>query len=203
MSLWGGWVLAVVGTVVLWGRVEGGGSVAVGVYGGSLVVLFGLSAGAHSAMVSQEVSAGLVRLDYAAIFVLIAGTYTPICVLGIGGWSGWGVLAAQWVLAGLGVWLVMTGRCRSGERVVMYVVMGWLGLVVAGDVVRGVGWSGVGWLVGGGVVYTLGAVVFVTDKPRLWPGVFVAHDLWHATVLTGAAMHWWALRGGVEGGVRQ
>jgi len=76
-------------------------------------------------------------------------------------------------------------------------------LVVAGDVVRGVGWSGVGWLVGGGVVYTLGAVVFVTDKPRLWPGVFVAHDLWHVMVLVGAAMHWWAVWGVVVGGVRQ
>jgi hemolysin III len=168
---------------------------ALAVYGVTLILLLSTSAWAHTAITTEKASQWWVRLDYAAIFLLIAGTYTPVCVLAIGGTPGWGILAAQWALAGLGIWGVLAGWCRTALRVGLYIAMGWLGLLIPTEVVRGVGWNGIAWLVAGGVVYTLGAVVYVTDRPRLFPGIFVAHDLWHLMVLLGAALHFVAVWG--------
>jgi len=141
-------------------------------YGASLIVLYVSSALAHSIKCSQEVEDRLTRVDYAAIFLLIAGTYTPVCTIAVGGAWGWGIAIGEWTLAAIGIPLVVLGRGTSNlVRTILYLCMGWLGLLA------------------GGIAYSVGAIIFVTNRPNLWPGRFHAHDLWHSLVLVGSACH--------------
>jgi hemolysin III len=105
-------------------------------------------------------------------------------------WSHWaGVLLS--VAAAVGIATVYRARARTHwPRVLCYVVMGWLGVVAAGPLFRVLPPAAIAWLIGGGVIYTVGAAVFLTRRPRLWPGTFGSHDLWHCMVLAGSACHY-------------
>src|SRR5258708_4615545 len=161
---------------------------AVAIYGASLVILYTASALTHAVRCSPRASLRLDQFDYAAIYVLIAGTYTPMCLGPL--WGPWGrtLLAGEWALAACGILsvLFMHGRA-SWVRVAVYVAMGWLGGVRVDWVWDALRASGVAWLLAGGFMYSGGAVVFTLDRPRLWPGRFGAHDLWHMMVLAGSA----------------
>lgn len=195
ISHWVGAVLAAVGTVVLVVLADGRPEpLAAGlIYGLSLVALFVASGLAHSAHGPVWMSR-LDRLDYAMIFVLIAGSYTPLCLLAVDGPWAWAVLTAEWTLAALGVLsVVFPMRFPKLLRVLLYIVMGWLGVFVAGPVIGALPAASTALIVTGGVVYTVGAFVFFTNKPNLWPGRFMAHDLWHVMVLLAAGCHYAAL----------
>ncbi len=185
--------MALVGLVVL---VETAGSkpwamMAAVIYGVSLVGLFTASAFYHTALCSEEHAERLVRFDYTAIFLLIAGTYTPICILGIKGGWGMGILIAEWSMAAVGiVWSFSAKECPPLVRVGMYIVMGWLVTLALGPTLRGLTGREVGWLAAGGAIYTLGAVVYATKRPDLWRGRFESHDLWHSMVLAAAGCHY-------------
>ena len=192
LSHWTGVALAVAGTVLLLVKADGRPWHVVGfaVYGASLVLLYLASAVAHTARCSPRAAALLDAFDYAAIFLLIAGTYTPLCLVNLRGPWGFGLLAAVWVIAAIGIArLVFCHHGKSRLRVVLYVLMGWLALAASVEILRVFPLAAVGWLVAGGVVYSLGALVFVTDRPHLWPNRFAAHDLWHCMVLAGSACH--------------
>jgi hemolysin III len=156
------------------------------IYGATLILLFTASALHHSI---RHVN-GLQRLDHAMIYMLIAGSYTPICLLLLRGPWGWSIFGVEW---GLGI----TGLCLSLSlrevpdwiRLILYIGMGWLitiAIVPLRAALTPVEWH---WLIAGGVTYTLGAVVFAVDKPHLVPGKFHAHDLWHCFVLGGGLCH--------------
>lgn len=160
------------------------------IYGASLILLYAASAMAHSIHCSPRTSACLERIDYSAIFLLIAGTYTPICLVPLRGPWGWSLLAGVWTLAALGIWSVWAKRSRhTGLRMLIYLCMGWLVILAAGKVFHTFTPAALAWLVAGGVVYSAGAVVFLTDRPHLWPGRFMAHDLWHVMALLGSLCH--------------
>lgn len=160
------------------------------IYGTTLVLLFTASGLNHSVNCSPEAAAFLERLDYAAIFLLIAGTYTPICLVNLRGRWGWSLFAAEWALAILGVCTVLVHRWQSNRlRVAIYLIMGWLVLIAVPAVVASLPPGGIAWLLAGGVVYSLGALIYLSDRPHLWPGWFHAHDLWHSMVLLGSACH--------------
>jgi hemolysin III len=163
------------------------------VYGVTLVQLYVASALAHTVVCSPEAEDRLTRFDYAAIFLLIAGTYTPICVVALRGPWGWGLLAAVWSIAALGIAAVFRRAPSHRTRVLTYVAMAWLCVIATGPLVRALPPAALAWLVAGGVVYTSGAAVFFTDRPHLWPGRFAAHDLWHCMVLAGSACHFVAI----------
>jgi hemolysin III len=199
LSHWFGAGLSLAGTAALlarsagrpWWQVAG-----FAVYGISLVLLYTASALAHSVHCSPRVGRRLDQFDYVAIFLLIAGTYTPVCLVTLHGPLGWGLLAAVWATAAFGIATVyVSARIERGERrrdrsrVLTYVAMGWLGVVAAGAIIHALPAAALAWLLAGGVIYTAGAVVFFTDRPHLWPGRFAAHDLWHCMVLTGSACH--------------
>ena len=187
-----GAALSITATVYLLVRADGRAwhVVSFAVYGTSLVLLYTASGLAHSLHCAAAAQARLDRLDYAAIFVVIAGTYTPLCLVTLGGTWGWSLFAAQWLLAGVGVAAVLSGRPRSGTlRTSIYLAMGWMALGVAPLIRAAMPVAAVGWLVTGGVVYSVGAAVFLSGRPALWPGRFGSHDLWHALVLTGSACH--------------
>jgi hemolysin III len=154
------------------------------------VLLFTASGLSHSIHCSTERGQLLDRLDYAAIFLLIAGTYTPICLVNLRGPWGWSLFSAEWALAIVGVCTVLVKRWQSNRlRVLIYLMMGWLVLIAVPVVVARLPLGGIAWLIAGGVVYSLGAMVYLSNRPNLWPGRFHAHDLWHSMVLVGSACH--------------
>jgi len=126
------------------------------------------------------------RLDHTAIYLLIAGTYTPIALLVLKGELGWRVFAAVWALAVVGV--LQEFRHVKGERVlsiVIYLAMGWLGVLAFRPLVAGLGPGGLAWLMAGGLCYTGGVAFYVLDR-RL-P---VCHGIWHLFVLAGSISHY-------------
>ena len=163
---------------------------AAAIYGTTLITLYAASALYHSLRASPRVEALLQRLDHSAIFLLIAGSYTPICLLALRGERGWILLAAVWTLAMIGVsgsllWKAMP----DWLRVTLYVVMGWLVLGAMAPLRESLSSAGLFWLIAGGAVYSIGTVIFALDKPHLWPGKFSAHDLWHIFVIGGSVCH--------------
>lgn len=103
---------------------------------------------------------------------------------------GWALLAGVWSLAAAGIWSVWALRNRkTWARTLIYICMGWIGIFAVGEILRVFPASALAWLLAGGAAYSIGAVIFITDRPHLWPGRFAAHDLWHVLVLTGSACH--------------
>lgn len=187
-----GALLSVAGLVALEVSADGRPwlALAFAIYGTTLILLFTASACTHSLRCSPKIEWRLDQFDYAAIFLLIAGTYTPLCLGPLRGPWGRGFLVAEWSMAATGVASVLWMKRRAGAlRVGLYVAMGWLVVLAPGPVIRALPPAALAWLLAGGVLYSVGAVVFATNRPRLWPGRFAAHDLWHVMVLAGAACH--------------
>ena len=194
-SHWIGVVLSVAGLAVLLARADGRPwhVVAFSVYGASLILLYLASALNHTIICSPRGADRLETLDYGAIFLLIAGTFTPLCLVNLRGPWGWGLLTAAWAIAAFGIASLFLWRGRSRLRVITYVAMGWLPLFAAPEIIRILPMAAVVWLIVGGVVYSVGSIVYFTNRPCLWPDRFVAHDLWHCMVLMGSACHYWVI----------
>ncbi|HYO09213.1 MAG TPA: hemolysin III family protein [Tepidisphaeraceae bacterium] len=191
LSHWVGAALSVAGLVALLVLAEGRPLhlVSFALYGSSLVLLYTASALAHSLHCSAEAEQRLDRFDFAAIFLLIAGTYTPLCLVNLRGPWGWSLLATEWTLAAVGILLVTLRPGRSERlRPLMYLVMGWLVALVPPAWAK-LPAGAVAWLAAGGIAYSVGAAIYVFDRPHPWPGKFSAHDLWHTLVLVGSTCH--------------
>jgi hemolysin III len=193
ISHWLGAGLAVIGTVVLlamaWGRPVA--MVAFSVYGASLIGLYVASGLYHSLTCEGRKEVILRKLDHTGIFLLISGTYVPVCLLALSPRFGWTFLILQTTLALIGVLgTFFLKKFPEILNVVLYLLMGWMALPALGYI--GANWPtyAIVLLVTGGIVYTVGAVIYATDRPHLWPGRFSAHDLWHVFVLGGSACHY-------------
>jgi hemolysin III len=148
----------------------------------------------HGATVPEETADRFMRMDHCAIYVLIAGTYTPVCLLVLNKTIGIPMLIAQYTLAAIGILLIHT--CRSAPhfiRVTLYLLMGWMIVLDLGHLRMLMPPEGIAWIIAGGVTYTIGCIVFAIDKPHLWPGRFSAHDLWHVFVLAASACQFYAI----------
>jgi hemolysin III len=188
-----GAVAAIAGLVLLAVRADGGVAVTTCiVYGASLVLLLG-SSSLHHALHPRSLAGrrALRRLDHIAIFGLIAGTYTPLSLVGLGGDWGWAVFGVIWGLFLIGaltkVFWLHQPRWFS---VALYIAMGWTALVAVVPLLETFGKSLL-WVLAGGIAYTGGAVIYGVKKPDVWPKWMGFHGLWHLFVLVGAACHWW------------
>jgi len=161
--------------------------VAFSVYGGTMVAMFATSALHHVAHAEEGFFR---RLDMSAIYLFIAGTYTPFCLLAVP--PSWGVpmLAAVWAFALVGVVLRWT-LPATPRRVTaaIYLAMGWMSLVGIYPLVVHFGWRPVLLLAAGGIAYTVGAIVYARGRPDPLPRYVGHHGLWHLFVLAGAAIH--------------
>lgn len=160
------------------------------IYGVTLVLLYLASALYHLLPVSEQGVARLRMLDRVGIYLLIAGTYTPLCLVPLRGDWGWSLLGVVWGMALFGSVCEIAWRSAPAwVGVTLYVLMGWLAVIAFGPLTRTLTGAGLNWLVAGGIVYTAGTVVYATQWPRLWPSTFGPHDLWHLFVLGGSACH--------------
>jgi len=157
------------------------------VYGGALFLLFLCSALYHS--LGGRAKKVFRILDYQAIYILIAGTYTPFSLIAIQGASGWWLFGFVWTLAAAGI--LLETLPAKGPRILpifIYLIMGWCCMVVFDQMVDAVSSTGISWLVAGGVIYTLGIVFYVLDHWLRW-----CHEIWHLFVLGGSASHYIAV----------
>jgi hemolysin III len=160
------------------------------IYGISLITLFSASAVYHLAMVRPGILQTLRKLDHSAIYLLIAGTYTPFCVNAFTGFFRWGLLTIIWAIALLGITVkIFYIKAPRWLNAVVYVVMGWLCLSAMGQMPVVLPVNTMIWLLIGGVVYTLGAVIYATKIFNFVPGKFGFHEVWHIFVLLGALAH--------------
>jgi hemolysin III len=165
---------------------------AVAVYAVSLLALFSVSAVYHRVNWRSIVARRWMRrLDHSMIFVLIAGTYTPFALLALHGTLALAILVAVWAGALFGalfklVWL----SAPTWLVVILYIVLGWVAVAAIPQLVSAIGVAGSTLLGLGGVIYTLGAVVFAARRPDPAPAVFGYHELFHAFVIVAAALQY-------------
>lgn len=156
------------------------------VYGATLVLMFGASALHH---VVRKEEGWTRRLDHVSIFLFIAGTYTPYCLVVLPSLPAYLLLGLVWTLALAGVAMkIFLPFAPRWITVALYVALGWSALLGAKTVYDGLDAMGLALLVGGGVVYTLGAIVYAAKRPDPWPRYVGFHGLWHVFVLVGAAL---------------
>jgi hemolysin III len=159
------------------------------VYGLSCLVLFGMSALYHIITWDARKRALLRRLDHANIFLLIAGTYTPIALNTMAG--GWrvGILAAVWGLALAGIAVnILPLELPRWLSVGLYLLTGWVALAALPEIGHSLGGGALALLALGGVLYTLGALAYGFKRPALWPRVFGYHELFHAFTIAANAV---------------
>jgi hemolysin III len=164
------------------------------IYGTSLVALFLASTLHHGIVGTARVEELLRSLDYHAIFLLIAGSFTPMCLVALRGPLGWSVFGVSWAVAIAGIALkASSSRIPKWVFLTMYGTLGWLGAAVAWPLTSIIDWWGLALLALGGVLYTAGAVVFALERPNPIPGKFGFHEIWHVFVVAGAAAHYFLM----------
>ena len=166
--------------------------VCLGVYAFACVFLFAMS-GVYHLLPPGAGRAVLARLDHAAIFVLIAGTFTPAHGLAVRGAARWAPLVLLWAFAAAAISIktVYFDTLSEGLGLSAYLGMGWAGVISGLALWRRCGWRFIRPLAWGGVAYTLGAVLEFLRWPIVVPGVVGPHELFHVAVLFGAGLHWW------------
>ncbi|VXC72483.1 hemolysin III family protein [Pseudomonas sp. 9Ag] len=186
-----GGVLALIGTgwLLILAAMDGDlmKIVSVAIYGFTLVLLYSTSTLYHS--VRGRAKAVMQKLDHLSIYLLIAGSYTPFCLVTLRGSWGWWLFGIVWSLAIIG--MLQEIKPRSEARVlsiVIYAIMGWIVLVAVKPLLAALGTTGFGWLVAGGVFYTVGIIFFAYDQRfRHW------HGIWHLFVIAGSLLHFVAI----------
>ena len=166
------------------------GQLALLTYGLSLVLLFSASSVYHLVKTSPARELWLRKLDHVAIYLLIAGTYTPVCVIVLSGAWRWGLLGGIWLLALIGI-IVKLFYIKAPRwlTVALYLLMGWLGVVGFQPLLAALPVAAFVWLLAGGLLYSVGAIVYATRRPNFAPGVFGFHELWHLFVSAAGAAH--------------
>ena len=198
LTHWGGAILALAGLIAL--LIIGWSTPAKVIslidYGISLIFMFSASATYHMVRVKDKALEVFRKVDHAAIYALIAGTYTPFCINAFEGFWKWGMLTLIWSLAVIGIVIkIFYMRSPRWLNAAIYVLMGWISVTAAGQMLAALPAWVLAWLIAGGIIYTLGAVVYATKLFNFKPGVFGFHEVWHIFVLLAAAAHFVAVLG--------
>jgi hemolysin III len=172
-----------------------GERVAVGIYGLCLLAMLGASALYHRGKWTPTVRRRLRRLDHSTILLAIAGTYTPVVGIGLrSGTTRTLVLSAVWAGAVVGIAIRMLWlQAPSWSVAAVYIGVGWVAVGALPTLARAVGSTAFGLVLGGGVLYTVGATAFATKRPNPWPRVFGYHEVFHTFVVVAAALHYLAV----------
>lgn len=160
------------------------------IYGIGLTGMFLASGIYHAYTGNGKTLLMLRKWDHSAIYLQIAGTYTPICLVTLDGAWRWGLLSVIWgmALVGIGVKL-FTIHSSRWLTAGIYLVMGWISVFAVREMLTALSWSVIFWLLLGGIFYTIGALIYITKKMDFKPGVFGFHEVWHIFVMLGAFSH--------------
>ena len=167
---------------------------AAAIYAFTLVALFTASSVYHRFKGGERWRSRLRRLDHSSIYLLIAGSYTPVCLLVLRPTYGVPLLATVWAAGIVGVVMKLVrfdGSQRLGSA--MYIMMGWAVVIAMPGLAHGVSGGTLALFATGGVIYTVGAIVLATRTPNPFPRVFGYHEVWHVMVVVAALLHYIAL----------
>ena len=192
-----GALLAVAGLVLLLIRGHAPSvwyTVSFSIFGVAMILVYTFSTLYHWLPVGERSMEVLRKLDHIMIFVFIAATYTPVCLVTLQGAWGWSIFGVVWgvTLAGIFLkifWLDAPRILYTG----IYLLMGWVIVVGIWPLVDALGLAGLGWLALGGLFYSLGAVIYAFKWPDPWPGVFGFHEVFHIFILLGSFSHFWMM----------
>ena len=160
------------------------------VYGVALILMFSASTAYHLIKAQPPVTQVLRKLDHSAIYLLIAGTYTPICLHFFTGFWQWGVVAIIWLMAIVGIVIkLFVIRAPRWLNAAVYLVMGWLCILGIPIMLAAMPVGALFWLLLGGILFSVGSIVYVVEKPDFYPGVFGFHEVWHVFVILGCLSH--------------
>jgi hemolysin III len=191
-----GMILAILAAIPLLAKAEiqaGGLTLAaMAVFMGSMILLYGASTLYHSVKVSAYVLRIFRKIDHMMIFVLIAGSYTPVCLIVLGGRQGYFLLALVWGIAAAGIlikafWITCPKWFSSG----IYIAMGWVCVLVFGQLLHALPPGAFAWLLAGGLIYTMGGVIYALKLP-IFNGkhkFFGSHEIFHIFVMGGSICH--------------
>jgi hemolysin III len=188
-----GMIAAVIGTIYLAmvASRSASGLVTALIYGISVVFLFSASSLYHAFKKKDNELSFWRRLDRLAIFFMIAGTFTPICYFYLDGAYKWSMIAFQWSLVGVGfVSQIFFPRASRKLYAVIYLFMGWSGLFTIKQMLDKMSVSQTVLLFTGAAAFTLGGIIYAIKKPKMFPGIFSFHELFHIMVLIGGVLHY-------------
>lgn len=154
-----------------------------GIYGSSLVLLYTFSTLYHS--VEGKLKKIFRKMDHISIYILIAGSYTPFTMVTLRGETGWTIFAIVWGLATLGI--IIDLILSKGHRIlplIIYMLMGWMAVIIVDPLVEGLTTPGFYWLIAGGMFYTFGVIFYALDSQHRF-----SHGIWHLFVLAGSFSH--------------
>ncbi|MEF9955339.1 MAG: hemolysin III family protein [Clostridium sp.] len=167
--------------------------VALSIFIVSMILLYAASTIYHTLNVSEAVNKGLRKLDHMMIFILIAGTYTPICLIVLGNHSGYTLLAIVWgiALAGIAINLLWI-NCPKWFSSVIYIAMGWVCLLALKQILSALSGAAFGWLLAGGIIYTVGGIIYALKLPifNSKHKNFGSHEIFHLFVMGGSFCHY-------------
>ena len=160
------------------------------VFGISSILLYCASSTYHQSLSSQRVIKVLRRVDHSMIYVLIAGTYTPICLIALKGTMGTLLFLGIWLLAFVGiilkiVWFDAPRLLYTG----FYILMGWISVIAIVPIIKAISLGGFIWLLSGGLFYTVGAIIYATKRPKINLPLFGFHEIFHIFILLGSLCH--------------
>jgi hemolysin III len=166
------------------------------IFGTTLVFMYTASFLYHGLQLSAKTLAIFRRIDHIMIFMVIAGSYTPLCLVPLRGPWGWSLFGIIWGFAAVGIVLKLFWmNIPRWISTLIYLGMGWLCMVAVYPLVQILAPAPLLWLALGGLFYSLGALVYIFKKPDPFPKVFGFHEIWHICVLLGSACHFWLVFG--------
>jgi hemolysin III len=164
------------------------------VYAVGLVALFGVSGAYHRFGWSDAGRRLMQKLDHGTIFVMIAGSYTPVCLLVLDGWVRWTMLAIAWTGAAVGFALSFTGgKVSRVVRSTLYIALGWAAVAAVPQMWQHLSIAELALIAVGGLLFTVGAVFLLTRWPDPFPRVFGYHEVWHVMVIAAVVCHFVAI----------
>lgn len=159
----------------------------------SMIGLYGASTIYHTLDISPKINQMLRKLDHMMIFILIAGTYTPVCMIVLGDRTGWLLLALVWAIAVVGIvinafWIT----CPKWFSSLIYIAMGWVCILAISKIISALPKAGFLWLLAGGIIYTLGGIIYALKLPifNSRHKNFGSHEIFHLFVMGGSLCHY-------------
>lgn len=159
----------------------------------SMILLYAASTIYHTLDISPKVNKILRKVDHMMIFILIAGTYTPVCAIVLGDKTGWMLLALVWSIAIVGIIInALWITCPKWFSSLIYIAMGWICILAIGKIVAALPASAFGWLLAGGIIYTVGGIIYALKLPIFDAKHknFGSHEIFHLFVMGGSFCHY-------------
>ncbi len=160
------------------------------IFSAGMILLYMASTLYHWLPLSETGIQRLRRVDHIMIFIMIAATYTPVCLIPLRDSIGWELFFSVWSIAAVGLFVkVFWLQAPRWLSVSMYVTMGWLAILGIVPIIKALQPGGVFWLVSGGLFYTFGAAIYAVKRPNPWPNRFGFHEIFHIFVMLGSFSH--------------